>query len=375
MNLKPGTLRGKPCWIVELGSGGTRKRQYFTDRNKAEGALKSARAERADLGKAWGLLTAGEKAEVMATLGEIRQSGMTLKQVWQMAQATPASSKSCPTLGAAITETIEAKERAKRRPGYIDGLQKYLEKFASGRESLPVNQVTLSVIEDWFAARNESPSTRRSNLGRLSALFDLCWRRRYIPENPCIRVEPVSIDRKAASILTPKQVIKAILWARRRRPGFLGWLALSLFVGLRPESEADLLGWDAIDLDRQRIRIEAAQSKIRRHRLIDLSLCPPAVEWLRIAKALKSPLPLPYATRRRYLRGLRNFLGLKRWPQDILRHTAASNLLAHHQDAGKVAAFLGNSAGILLRDYKALIFKEDAAKFMGLLPKPRHQHK
>jgi hypothetical protein len=64
---------------------------------------------------------------------------------------------------------------------------------------------------------------------------------------------------------------------------------------------------------------------------------------------------------------------LKRWPQDVLRHTAASNLLAHHQDVGKVAAFLGNSAGILLTHYKALVEKEDAEKFMKLMPRKRHQ--
>jgi len=87
---------------------------------------------------------------------------------------------------------------------------------------------------------------------------------------------------------------------------------------------------------------------------------------------IKSPLKLSHVTRRRYLRALREFLGFKRWPQDILRHTAASNLLAFHQDAGKVASFLGHSAGTLLRNYKALIFKEDAEKWMNLSPRKRH---
>jgi hypothetical protein len=82
---------------------------------------------------------------------------------------------------------------------------------------------------------------------------------------------------------------------------------------------------------------------------------------------------LKHITRRRYLRALRDYLRFKRWPQDVLRHTAASNLLAFHQDAGKVAAFLGHSAGILLRHYKALVFREDADAWMRIMPKKR-QH-
>jgi integrase len=172
------------------------------------------------------------------------------------------------------------------------------------------------------------------------------------------------------AVLTLAQSRKAILWARRRKPHCLAWLALSLFAGLRPDAEADYMTWKDIDLDRKRIVI--TKSKVRVPRIVDLAFCPPALEWLRVAKELKSPLPLTHVTRRRYVRDLRAFLKFKRWPQDVLRHTSASNLLAFHQDAGKVAAFLGNSAGVLLRDYKALIFKEDADRFMGLLPKKRH---
>lgn len=142
---------------------------------------------------------------------------------------------------------------------------------------------------------------------------------------------------------------------------------------MRPDSEADHISWRDIDLKRGRIVV--SRTKTRHPRIIELAFCPPALPWLQLAKKLKSPLPIPHGTRRRYLRALRASLRLREWPQDVLRHTAASMLLAYHQDAGKCAAFLGNSAGILLRSYKALVFREDAARWMKLIPKTRKAKK
>ena len=127
------------------------------------------------------------------------------------------------------------------------------------------------------------------------------------------------------------------------------------------------------DIDVKRGRVVISKSKVRSSRIIELAFCPPAQKWMALAKRLKARLPIPFQTRRRRLRRLKAVLHLPKWHQDILRHTAASNLLAYHQDAGKVAAFLGNSAGMLLRHYRALIFREDAEKWMSLNPRPRRR--
>ncbi len=100
-------------------------------------------------------------------------------------------------------------------------------------------------------------------------------------------------------------------------------------------------------------------------------MCLPAIEWLKVCEQRKLPLNISHMTRRRYIRKLRTYLGIK-WVQDIMRHTAASNMLAIHQDSAKVATFMGNSEAVLLRDYRGVVFKHNAEKFMKLLPKPRH---
>ncbi|MGN6643009.1 MAG: tyrosine-type recombinase/integrase [Verrucomicrobiota bacterium] len=379
MKLSPATLRGKLGWIVDCRVNGKGSRQFFEKHGEALKAFEDAKKQRAAIGRAYDVLPARKKSRIAAILDEIQKSGHSLEDVW-MAVKTGNGQKAVPvtiwTLETAVKETVKAKRAAARREDYIKGLELYLKQFIKGRESMAINQGSdrwVKDIEKWFADRNELPDTRNSNIGRLSAMFGTAWRRGIISENPCARVERASVDSKPPATLTHRQYTRALLWSLKECPGFLAWLTLALFVGLRPEAEADELNWNDIDLKRRRIVI--TKTKVRNHRIIDLKFCRPAIAWLTLAKLLGSPLDISLSTRRRYLRKLRAHLGFKRWPQDVLRHTAASNLLAFHQDAGKVAAFLGNSVSVLLRRYKALIFREDAERFMKCRPKKRHFRK
>jgi integrase/recombinase XerD len=267
----------------------------------------------------------------------------------------------------AVEETIHIKRDTGRRERYIKELELYLKLFCRGRETMPIQAIGVDEIKDWFDTRKEKPVTRAANLGRLSALFNVCWRRGYIPENPCLKIERPFIDLQPPKIFTLHQCAKALIWTMRNQPEFLAWLSLALLAGVRPE-EVDRLTWDCIDLQRGELRIDAAASKVRTRRIVRLTLACRA--WLTIAKAKGAPLTLPFPTRRERRRKLQNVLGFKSWPQDILRHTAASYLLARHQDAGKVAMMLGNSADILNQHYKELVPVEKGVRFCNLLPSP-----
>ena len=59
------------------------------------------------------------------------------------------------------------------------------------------------------------------------------------------------------------------------------------------------------------------------------------------------------------------------WDHDLLRHTAASMLLARDRDAGKVAEQLGHSPAILLRHYRELVSDEAAARYWKVSPNMR----
>jgi site-specific recombinase XerD len=272
-----------------------------------------------------------------------------------------------PQLSQAIRESLEAKRSAKRSQRYLDSLRRYLGAFARGREQSPVCRIGLPELEQWFSSRNEAPQSRNSNLGRLSAFFSYAWRRGYVRENRCFRFEKASIETRAPAVLSNEQCRLALDFVAAEWPKYLGWFVLALFAGLRPEAEADFITWEDIDLAHGRLIV--TKSKVKAHRIIDMNMIPNAAVWLGFAKANGSQFGFCRKARERFLKKVRDRLGFKAWPQDILRHTAASNLLAIHQDAGKVANLLGHSAGILLRRYKSLIVKENAEQFFNLLPK------
>ncbi len=125
-------------------------------------------------------LTAAERGDIVSVWHEVRAKGLTLRDVWEEYNRRPLTAPPVRrTLRAAIDEVIQAKVQAKRRQRYVDSLQTYLDRFASGREQLPVDKITSTDIEQWFADRKEAAPTQASNLGRLSALFSFCVRREY----------------------------------------------------------------------------------------------------------------------------------------------------------------------------------------------------
>lgn len=124
-------------------------------------------------------------------------------------------------MGDAITLFLQAKRNSNYRESYITSLRRYLSQFSRGREHIGLHEITPELIEEWFASRNESASSRSANLGRLSAFFEWCRRRRYITENPCDFIERVRVDRAPPKILTVDQLKTLLDHCRTKRQRLL----------------------------------------------------------------------------------------------------------------------------------------------------------
>ena len=312
-------------------------------------------------GAAWSSLPAPARSELQTIAQEVSAAGLTLRQVWEDYRRTQRP-KARQEAGKALAECIAAKRAANRRTAYLANLETLVALFIRGRERSDVSEFSLVDVEAFLPARL-SPASRASRLGRISTWFAFCQSRGWITHNPCDDVQSVTVDRHAPVILS-------VADCRRLVDGFhtdahegLAWLVLGLFAGLRP-SEAERMEWDAIDLQRGVVTVDAAASKVRRRRHVPLE--PAAVEWLRIAKQLDASLPLPSRTRRTLCDRMRGVMGWPEWPQDVLRHTAASHLVALHQDVARVALMLGNSPNVLLTHYRNLVTPEECAAFWKL---------
>jgi len=295
-------------------------------------------------------------------LAEVHRAGLTLRAVWDgyragtRAETAPGLKK----LGEAIKEVIEAKRLANRRPCYVAELSRYLSCFAKGRESMEVGVFTSEHIEKWFVSRKDSPHTRATGINRLSALFDFCWRKKWIADNPCLRMEKVHLEYGVPKIF-PVQECEALLRAAEEQDReLIPRLVLMLFAGVRRE-EVSRLSWADVDLDRGFLKIDAAASKVRHRRLVLLH--PTAIAWLKLG----GELPCNSNLRRR-LDSVRKAAALTAWPHDVLRHTAASHLVVLHGTT-KTADMLGHSESILHRHYRELVKPTDNERFWLLLPK------
>lgn len=245
------------------------------------------------------------------------------------------------SLAQCVVELLAAKRSGNRRAVYVQSLAQYLNRFASGRGERLLVSFAAEEVESWLA-QFPVASSRQTWLNRLSTLFSFAVRRGYLATNPCDRVERVTVDLKPPVILTPAQSRLLLTTCPTVcRP----YLVLAMFAGIRPE-EVLRMDWSQINLEAGTALVDG---KTRRRRLVPLPAV--AVAWLAQHPLRSGPVAPSHSTVRRWLHRARAVLGLPRWPPDVLRHTAASYLLARHQDAGKVALWLGNSPKILLSHY------------------------
>lgn len=268
------------------------------------------------------------------------------------------------TLGGGIVVLLAAKSAANFRPRYVNSLRSYLGLFARGRENMPIADITVEVLELWFASRKEAPSSQRGNLGRLGSLFAFAERRFWITRNPMRQLEKIRIDRKPPKILTVEQAERLMEWAMRRYPKSLAFFTLALFGGIRPQ-ELEAVTWENVGAGI--VTVDAAASKVRRRRIVHLN--ENAIEWLNFARELGALLPFGINKRVRTLQKAAVHLGFEAgWCQDILRHSCASYWLATRNDVGAVSRELGNSPSILLNHYFELVSAESALAFWSIRP-------
>ena len=297
-------------------------------------------------------------------LNQCMGQGKCLFLEWAMKQnrqpgTTPGRLGEAMTIAQAVAALVAAKTSGNRRPVYVKNLKYYLDRFALGRESVPLAGVTSADIEKWLEQFPVAGS-RQTWLTRISTLFSFAVRREWIDKNPCSKIERVTVDKLPPQILSPGQ---SQLLLRLAPPACHSYVVLAMYAGIRPD-EILKLDRSQIDLETRTVRVNEA--KTRRRRIVPLE--PRAVTLLAQCLPQAGLISPSNVTVRRFKRDVREALGFATWPKDVLRHTAASYLLAKHQDVAKVAMMLGNSPNVLMSHYHEPVSKCDAAGFWNEWP-------
>jgi site-specific recombinase XerD len=210
-------------------------------------------------------------------------------------------------------------------------------------------------------------------------LFGWAIRIGYIKTNSFASISPRQAKHKEAGVLSVHEA-KALLEAAKvlYDGEFLAYVAITLFAGLRPDSEMRKLTWDAINLEDSEIRVTHGKTRIPRTVEIPENL----VAWLRICDRSRTIYPKNFRRKWAAIRNRAGFKGgvartskeklheqgMKSWVKDFARHSAISYRVRQTGDIFTTATWAGNSPGIIRRHYLGLVSASTAEAFWRILP-------
>lgn len=320
-------------------------------------------------------LSPEDRVDARAALRILEGSGFTLTEAARRTLTRDGGQISRTTLAEAVDGYLRRLLQLKRRGQTFHWYEMKFAVLCDVWGERGLDEITRPEVHKWLTAFPGARTTARGYLRALHALY--AWARFLEPPlcrtNPCagLRIEE-PINERSPPHLLAGDVAAMLQRAGRHRHA----LALMVFAGVRPHEIADPhkppLEWRHVDREAQLVRIPPEIAKTTGSGRV-LERLPDALwAWLadgptagricpgRVREATGTAWQAIRQRRREW----------KRWPVDVLRHTAASYLLALWEDAGRVSMILGHEGKpqMLFARYRAVMTKAEAAAIAAVRP-------
>ncbi len=262
-----------------------------------------------------------------------------------------------------VAEFLKAKQNRGASPRYYADLSSRLTRFAD-RIRKDVCDVASADVQAFLDGQKVASQTVKNWRTVLHTFFEAAVARGFASSNPVVKTEAIKVRATGATeIFTPAEFRKLLEAAA---PEFVPVLVLGGFAGLR-SAETERVRWEDIDFDAKHVVLDAGKTKTASRRIAPL--CDAAMAWLASYRGRKG---LVWANTGRdslyRVQGECAEAAGVEWKQNALRHSAASYRFADIADAGRVAAELGNSPGVVHRHYKSLVTACEAKKWFSIIP-------
>lgn len=250
-----------------------------------------------------------------------------------------------------------AAREAKLRGNHLRLVKWWLGEFAEKYGAMDLGAISARTIDAFLSRKGWSGTTRAQGFVYLRLFFNWLVRYDYIEKSPVLKAE---VPRKTAvhHLLSLKEVERLLeLTAEDSR--LRAWLVLGVFGGMRQSEVGRAL----------REHVGETEILVPQTKSTDAV---PRKRFVPIQPALLRHLPEEWDCLdewhvKRPRQRLVEEMGWKEWPQNCLRHTAASMHLAMWQDSGKTAFFLGHSSPQMVnKTYARAVPQADAERFWGL---------
>jgi integrase len=282
-----------------------------------------------------------------------------------LANTTPAQAAQ-PTADAVATY-LSDKQSAGLRPSTLAMVRYKLAKLTSAFGDRPLDTITTADLAALLKTCATEANNRNDHIRKWRSFFNFAVAAGQLPRNPAAPLARAPLNEHRPGILTVPQA-RALLQAAsvHHRGELLPFIVFGLFAGIRT-AEIERLEWSMVDRAAGHIYIPASIGKTRNDRYVTIR--PPLDAWLdHCARKAGPVVRIAFSTRIRYMRAIRNKAKLGPLPNNCLRHSFGSYLLALLEDAPAVAYQMGNSPEILARHYRKLVTAADAAAFFDLKP-------
>ena len=370
--LKPFTSKTQPAlkWAVWFSESGKRRRKAFRTKREATDFHNRKKVEFQNLGNELASnLTDDLKREAVECKRRLEPYGAKLSDAVDLfVLHAEASAKSKP-VAELVTEFLEHAKAQGKRTATVAELRFRLNKFVHDFGDRLVSDMTGRDVSQWLHRIKGGMQSKNNFRRTCSTFFNWCRGQGFVRENPVAGLRPFKVERGPVAILTPPEMTMLL----REVDGFgsdvKAFLLIGGFGGLR-SVEIERLAWEQVKLERGFIDLSATTTKTAQRRLVEIR--EPLATWLREEYAFETG-PLRKANFKRRLLAFRRHLKKQHdfyWPDNCLRHSFASYLLAAIGDAWKVAEQLGHSSPTMVyRHYRELVEPETALSWWSLGPK------
>ena len=378
------------------------RRRYFNTREEAMILAEQLAIERKDKGREALGLTGSQQQQALRALAILKdyKLNLTLEEAIKGYIRHVAKTEVPLTVTKLVERFLEYKRNNPKRAlskRHIDDLRQRLDVFVIGRSAVlaadgkfKVNEIQSfggrmaheighKEIEAWLMSLPHGRTTRAKYRTHLCALFSYALDNGVIGSNPLDRVAEMGVEDPPKEILTPEQARRLLSEAD---PSIVPALALCLFAGLRPESDACRLDWSDIHLVKE-IITDHVGNKVKSYGHVDVrkskgpgaerlvAITSNLYEWLKRTRPVSrsGPVCISYDRLNNLMKTAAKRAGITHWPHDGMRHSFCSYHFAAFRNEATTMALSGHrSVTTFRRHYCRPIPQKTAFEFWKITP-------
>lgn len=268
------------------------------------------------------------------------------------------------SLAAAVEKFADARRAEGMSKLYLKDIRVILTNGLAAHFRCNLASVSADDLRDYLNAKKDcGPVTKNNHRRMIVVLFNFAKAQGWLAPDAATAADALGaykVKAKDVEIYAPGELGKLLEHAD---DGFLPYVCLLAFGGIRREELAKGLPWEAIDLTGGTILVPAAIAKTSKKRKVVMAENLRA--WLAPYAGRTGPI---FATDpRKRMASLSNAAGVK-WKRNALRHSFGSYRMEATKNAGQVSLEMGNSAAVVMAHYFEIVDAAAATDYWSLRP-------